>query len=1021
MGYKDRGKRIGAATGASIAMDKMALEQNQQLIDSFDLQYQGKIELLKTQGKMNEAVALENKYYAERDKLLGATNQTKQQILNNYMSTSGDVRSAYNTGTDKSITATYKDTPMADIATQAVQMLNDSKMGDRTKQNLKIELSTKGVDPLTMVNLLSTFTNPGDIEKVVTVIDKFGGKFGGEAINTIQGFVDKDGKPLTNLQTNYMIAIGTKTTQEAEKFQNFFITLTKMKAVIPAAVSVSYFMDPANKTALDDSMLALDKIQALSIKEKLKVKVVADIINDPKAFDILNSQASEFDKLPPEQQKVFASVLETFLTTSGTPEAQKQMEAWRKEFPGKTDVEIISTKINQLVKAQTDFTTGVTSATTPTTTGNRNPWAFLDDVVKQLRDTRDAAIDAAKPLQVLKDLMSGKLKLEAFGGLTDKFRSITMAATGAKGKLETVKDLNPNENLLSALQGLDPKDFKTISKALFTKNKAGDITGFSKKGLAVNQIFDEAQVGKYTDSLAKQNVEILNQQKAYMKLTVAGVSASQALEITGDAALAASIASENIKVGTTEWDLFIANVQKAKDLLKTNEQFKIGKAISAGDYTTAFSSGYDAIQKIFNIQERLIALKYKGDRDLAANAVKAAETEIAANSYKISRYQYGLDLINTKADEITQKYNDQFAALDKIRSVNDAITQQKQTQIDLASSLSRGDISSAAKAMETLRQQRANSAMENARKAMENQRDSQINALTDANGLTKVQLEEKIKQLSDANKKIQYETVDVKNEVIRLIDLQIEKENSSLTVAGKTKDAWDALAIKVDAAEVATGKFDTAIAGALTTATALELKWKDIAKAFDAYQQITAGVSTEQKAITGQVGTSKTLDTKTVVDKTVVPTSTVVVKSGDTLSAIAKKAGVSLSTLIKANPQIANPNLIKPKQVINLPAIAKSEGGMVPSYFAAGGYGKGTDTIPAMLTPGEFVVKKYSVDNFGVDNLKAINNGTYNGNSVYNYNLSVNVGGLNTSADDIARTVMSEIRRNESQRVRGIK
>jgi hypothetical protein len=37
---------------------------------------------------------------------------------------------------------------------------------------------------------------------------------------------------------------------------------------------------------------------------------------------------------------------------------------------------------------------------------------------------------------------------------------------------------------------------------------------------------------------------------------------------------------------------------------------------------------------------------------------------------------------------------------------------------------------------------------------------------------------------------------------------------------------------------------------------------------------------------------------------------------GDTLTAIAKKAGISLAALIKLNPQIKNPNLINPGQVI---------------------------------------------------------------------------------------------------------
>src|SRR5690625_7717550 len=37
-------------------------------------------------------------------------------------------------------------------------------------------------------------------------------------------------------------------------------------------------------------------------------------------------------------------------------------------------------------------------------------------------------------------------------------------------------------------------------------------------------------------------------------------------------------------------------------------------------------------------------------------------------------------------------------------------------------------------------------------------------------------------------------------------------------------------------------------------------------------------------------------------------------------------------------------------------------------------YAKGTDTIPAMLTPGEYVVKKQAVDFYGPEVMRASNN-----------------------------------------------
>jgi hypothetical protein len=94
-------------------------------------------------------------------------------------------------------------------------------------------------------------------------------------------------------------------------------------------------------------------------------------------------------------------------------------------------------------------------------------------------------------------------------------------------------------------------------------------------------------------------------------------------------------------------------------------------------------------------------------------------------------------------------------------------------------------------------------------------------------------------------------------------------------------------------------------------------------------------------------------------------------------------------------------------------------GGLIP-YKAQGGMFKSinTDTVPAMLTPGEFVVRKFAVEKFGEENLKAINKGTYKGNSVYNYEVNVNVKS-DANPDQIAKAVMTQIRQIDSQRLRG--
>jgi hypothetical protein len=98
-----------------------------------------------------------------------------------------------------------------------------------------------------------------------------------------------------------------------------------------------------------------------------------------------------------------------------------------------------------------------------------------------------------------------------------------------------------------------------------------------------------------------------------------------------------------------------------------------------------------------------------------------------------------------------------------------------------------------------------------------------------------------------------------------------------------------------------------------------------------------------------------------------------------------------------------------------------AKGGLVPKYFANGGYARGGDVVPAMLTPGEFVVKKPAADRIGASALSGINNGNLpaaSGDSVYNtYSINISVNS-NSNAQDIANTVLNSIKRVDNQRIR---
>src|SRR5699024_4534317 len=77
------------------------------------------------------------------------------------------------------------------------------------------------------------------------------------------------------------------------------------------------------------------------------------------------------------------------------------------------------------------------------------------------------------------------------------------------------------------------------------------------------------------------------------------------------------------------------------------------------------------------------------------------------------------------------------------------------------------------------------------------------------------------------------------------------------------------------------------------------------------------------------------------------PAGTHTVVSGDTLWDIAAANGISLQSLIEANPQIRNPDLIYPDQIVHLPGGSRDGGtGAAPGAGAGGDARLDTGGLP---------------------------------------------------------------------------
>jgi len=248
--------------------------------------------------------------------------------------------------------------------------------------------------------------------------------------------------------------------------------------------------------------------------------------------------------------------------------------------------------------------------------------------------------------------------------------------------------------------------------------------------------------------------------------------------------------------------------------------------------------------------------------------------------------------------------------------------------------------------------------------------------------------------------------------------------NNVTNASGQTKAEWDSINTVLETTadwlgdEGLLGLTDDLADGALSLADA----WKKVLEAIEAANAAAAGGSTgggsgSKKQTTKQTEPPKpglNGEQKEILNET---SSYIQDLVNDGQIDVAEKATVLMMKELADIKPLASIDIVQARKM----ALGYlSKGGLVPKYFAAGGFAKGSDTVPAMLTPGEFVMSKYAVNQHGVGTLNAMNSGQEVGNSVYTYNLSVNVKS-DANPNEIARTVMSQIKQIDSQRLRGVR
>jgi TP901 family phage tail tape measure protein len=507
----------------------------------------------------------------------------------------------------------------------------------------------------------------------------------------------------------------------------------------------------------------------------------------------------------------------------------------------------------------------------------------------------------------------------------------------------------------------------------------------------------------------------------------------------------------------------------------------------------------EELQKSINNLQRQIELEF--ERPLAA--LQEESSDLAED----------LAVMDKAAEAVNEKYEAQEKALQDIAKINQQIINQQKKQISLADALSQGDISAAASIMQDMRAQAAEASAGSISDALATARQAELAGIRSASGMTREQIEQRQYEIARQTYRLeeQREAVQAKIQTIQdnIYSLEEQRELKLREIRDLEDKVYDliedqnngqeALNKKIKTAELAVTDLEKALAAALKPVEDQLDQWElielEIGKAETAGYNYIAMLN-QAKAIIAGMGslpgstgtvpgapsgstpgaTDDSNNTQTVIQKQIAELNRRIAitrwrVNNEQLTATQKNDLMALNIKrinevkrLKGIPDMTG--RIKPgttTQIIDVPGFAK--GGMIPGYAMGGLVSKPllSDTVPAMLTPGEFVINRKASEQFA-PLLSAINSGkslsglsnmlmsgssilsnanrmsapTFSdmgryrssnvtsknntvapsANSVYNYSLSVNVNGSNVDANTIANTVMTKIQQIDSQRVR---
>ena len=1094
---KSNTKKMGALSGAAIADAQGMFEQSKQLLDAHKEQYESKRQELILQNKIGEATKLQLKYEKERADLTAETNTQRQNFAKAYEGSTGTFRGSLDKGYKKAMKSKYKGTADEAYVDAAITGMDDLKDKTFTKTDKKTGkqvtekiltdqergvLIAEGLAGNLSPQAQSAITNQmsGQYQAdTIDVVKNFGGQVATQAIGVTNAMDAGPNKALNERnKQEFVYELKTKkTSKEAEDFTNLVEEFAQLNGPMQLDTEMEFFLKLPDE---DKLKLANDLQKIKDTKNVKKIEFLSEV-NIPKgAVDQKYLQS-----LTDEQAKIYLQTIKKTLvvdlkTTINDPDFKAWLATTGKEHQKKEPGVQLQKYAEYMgwTKTEVAKATSTPPPKTPGSGGSAKRDNRFDDMLKKLKLFQQASVKATGGLKELERVMNAKPK--SGGSAWMKFQGtlgqIRKLAKKKVGKKETAlvggKQVSAEyQDLIENLSPEELQDPKILKKYGLQTDKKGNITGLDEARVnVIEKGLVSGQTGQQINDIVKNLQKQKNINEAVNKLRVSGMRYEEAINF---------VSTEGIAIAINKGEF---TKEQVKELVKLSEEQRKANFnqkrftdVAQLDAAESQSKTLQMARMYIELQERMIENEYVKEKTIL--------------DIQQGNNDYALELISRQEEKINKSYDKQITALEEINKLKEKQNELTSARMSISDAFAKGDIGAASSAMQEYRnakiQQVARTRMEALQKAKENA----IKSVTSPAGKSRTELEK-------LNQDIEQRRIDIENEIrekkieldkitqtkmkltrdqidsaISTINLAIEAlgpeaaksylkniftvldgnaETTRLTVVKLNADL-DTFLAKMDDARLKAGK--NPLLDNIPTPTPVTPTPPATGGSIGSTGGFTSTGVNSGGSTGGSTGTTPAPAVEQIIDSTgellITPNKIVNGRIADSLPSVDETVDIlkkfnekTMSDFIKAQgkiPPTKNPVAgVNYGNYLNLP-VFKSMGGMIPKYMASGGMARGTDTVSAMLTPGEFVVNKNATQKFG-PLLSAINSPTFttpeamssiknlsgsqtevnNSKTLYNYNLSVNVSNSNANPNDIARTVINQIKQIDNQRIRSL-